>query len=82
MARLTQVGADVDVLLERVHDRLGENIPPQADVLRRLLIQNFWTDARGRFRPRTERDGLPPSRIRIQSPYETEARWVMRGDTR
>ena len=36
----------------------------------------------GRFRPRSERDGLPPSRIRIQSPYETDARWVRRGDTR
>jgi hypothetical protein len=50
-------------------------------VLRRLLIQNFLIDARGRFRPRTERDGLPPSRIRIESPYETGARWVRRGFT-
>jgi hypothetical protein len=82
VARLTQVGADADVLLERVYDRFGEQVPPQADVLRRLLIQNFWTDARGKFRPRTERDGPPPSRIRIQSSHETEARWVRRGDTR
>jgi transposase len=82
VARLTQVGADADVLLERVYGRFGEQVPPQADVLRRLLIQHFWTDARGKFRPRTERDGLPPSRIRVQSPYETEARWVRRGDTR
>lgn len=71
VARLAQVGADADVLLERVYGRFGEQVPPQADVLRRLLIQHFLTDARGKFRPRTERDGLPPSRIRIQSPYET-----------
>ena len=82
VARLTQVGTDADVLLERVYGGFGEQVPPQADVLRRLLIQNFWTDARARLRPRTEREGLPPSRIRIQSPYETEARWVRRGDTR
>jgi hypothetical protein len=82
VARLTQVGADAEVLLDAVRDRFGEQAPPQADVLRRLLIQHFLVDARGRFRPRAERDGLPPSRIRIQSPYETEARWGLRGDTR
>jgi transposase len=82
VARLTQAGADAQVLLDAVRDRFGDQAPPQADVLRRLLIQHFLVDARGRFRPRTERDGLPPSRIRIQSPYETEARWALRGDTR
>lgn len=58
-ARLTQVCADADVLLERVYGRFGKQVPPQADVLRRLLIQNVWTDARGRLRPPTKRGGLP-----------------------
>lgn len=34
------------------------------------------------MRPRTEKDGLPPGSLRIVSPYETEARWAIRGDTR
>ncbi|WP_416986606.1 hypothetical protein [Streptomyces sp. T028] len=38
-------------------------------VLRTILVQYFLMDRRGRFRPRTERDGQPPSRVQIESPY-------------
>ncbi|MEZ0096338.1 transposase [Streptacidiphilus sp. EB129] len=83
VARLERVGADARELLEHLCTRFpGRALPPQAQVLRQILVQHFWVDGRGRFRPRTERDGQPPSRVRIESPYETEARWTRRGDTR
>ncbi|MFI2207602.1 hypothetical protein ACH47Z_44565 [Streptomyces sp. NPDC020192] len=83
VARLAQVGADARELLGRLHVRFpGSALPAQAEVLRQILVQHFLVDGRGRFRPRTERDGRPPSRVRIESPHETEARWTRRGDTR
>lgn len=57
--------------------------PAQANVLRTILVQHFLVDTKGRFRPRTKRDGRPPSRrIQIESPYDTEACFTRRGDTR
>ncbi len=83
VARLEQVGADARELLEHLCTRFpGRALPPQAQVLRQILVQHFLVDGRGRFRPRAERDGQPSSRVRIESPYETEARWTRRGDTR
>ncbi|WP_078917268.1 transposase [Streptomyces sp. NRRL S-813] len=83
VARLAQVGADARELLGRLHVRFpGSALPAQAEVLRQILVQHFLVDERGRFRPRTEHDGRPPSRVRIESPHETEARWTRRGDTR
>ncbi|MET7781837.1 hypothetical protein ABZT28_39980 [Streptomyces sp. NPDC005388] len=32
-----------------------------------VLDEHFLVDGRGRFRPRTERDGRPPSRMRIEA---------------
>jgi hypothetical protein len=32
-----------------------------------VLDEHFPVDGRGRFRPRTERDGRPPSRVRIEA---------------
>jgi hypothetical protein len=32
-----------------------------------VLDEHFLVDGRGRFRPRTERDGRPPSRVRIEA---------------
>ncbi|MDV9198576.1 transposase [Streptomyces sp. Wh19] len=83
VARLAQVSADARELLGRLHVRFPDSaLPAQAEVLRQILVQHFLVDGRGRFRPRTERDGRPPSRVRIESPHETEARWTRRGDTR
>jgi transposase len=83
VARLEQVGADGRELLGRIYARFPSGaIPTRAEVLRKILVQHFLVDGRGRFRPRTKRDGQPPSRVRIESPYESEARWTRRGDTR
>ncbi|MBZ6093512.1 hypothetical protein KVH02_35250 [Streptomyces olivaceus] len=45
-------------------------------------MQHFLIDGRGRLRPRREGDGQPQSRVRIESPYEAEARRTCRGDRR
>lgn len=82
VARLEQVGNDARELLGRLDARFPGGVPAQAKVLRTILVQHFLVDAKGRLRPRTKRDGRPPSRIQIESPYETEARWTRRGDTR
>ncbi|MEW2395617.1 hypothetical protein [Streptomyces sp. NPDC046862] len=59
--------------LKRLHAGFpGGTVPAQAQVLRTILVQHFLVDGREQFRPRTERDGQPPSRIRIESRYETE----------
>ncbi|XUL85526.1 IS1182 family transposase [Streptomyces galilaeus] len=83
VARLTQTGLDARDLLGRFQEnRPGQVLGPMLEVLRQITVQHFVVDARGQLRPRTERDGLAPARIRIESPYETEARWVRRGNTR
>jgi transposase len=84
VARLQEVGDDARALLERIYVRFptAGTVPARAEVLRKVLVQHFLVDGRGRFRPRIKRDGRPPSRVRIESPYETEARRSMRGDTR
>ncbi|HEU5419370.1 MAG TPA: hypothetical protein VFV41_16900, partial [Streptosporangiaceae bacterium] len=64
-------------MLER-HQRPGG---PERDGLRRIFLQNFLI-ADGKARPRTEQDGLPPASLRIISPYDLQARFAMRGDTR
>ncbi|MDL2075777.1 hypothetical protein QNN03_04925 [Streptomyces sp. GXMU-J15] len=38
------------------------------------MVQHFLVDVKGRYRPRTKRDGQPPSRTPIESPYEAQAR--------
>ncbi|MEC4018296.1 IS1182 family transposase [Streptomyces sp. H27-D2] len=75
-ARLKQAGHDAAELLDcvRTH-RPG----PAAEALRQIIVQNFLVDARGQLRPRAEKDGLPPVRQRIESPYDLEARYVRRG---
>lgn len=58
---------------------------PAVQVLRTVLVQNYLitTDARGREvirRREADTDGLPPARIRISSPYDTDARWAAKGE--
>jgi hypothetical protein len=78
--RLKQAGADAAALLERLRThRPGRPLGPQAEVLRRIMVQHFVIDARGRLRPRTDKDGHPPIGQRLESPYDTEARYVRRG---
>ena len=58
---------------------------PAVQVLRTVVLQNYYiyTDARGREvvkRREADTDGLPPARVRITSPYDTDARWAAKGD--
>ncbi|MHA6757101.1 IS1182 family transposase [Streptacidiphilus sp. PAMC 29251] len=79
-ARLKQAGADAAELLDRIwRHRPGAAVMPAAQALRQILVQHFLVDARGQRRPRAEKDGLPPTGRRIESPYDLEARYVRRG---
>lgn len=58
---------------------------PAVEVLRRVLVQNYLitTDTTGRevIRAReADTDGLPPARVRLTSPYDTDTRWAAKGD--
>lgn len=55
---------------------------PQVEALRQIMVQRFVTDARGRLRPRREEDGFAPAGRAICSPYDLDARFVLRGNTR
>ena len=54
-------------------------------VLRVVLLQNYTrtvTEAGTEVTRRdAERDGLPPGRFRLSSPYDTDARWGVKRDT-
>jgi transposase len=79
-ARLKQAGQDAHLLLRVLIDDGPRG--RQAEALRQIFLQYFLVEGHGQVRPRTEKDGLPPGSLRIVSPYETEARWAIRGDTR
>lgn len=58
---------------------------PAVQVLRTVLVQNYLigVDAQGREvikRREADTDGLPPARVRLTSPYDTDARWAAKGD--
>ena len=78
--RLKQAGEDALYLLATL-ERHRRPRGPRADGLRRIFLQNFLI-ANGKLRPRTEKDGFPPARLRIISPYDLQARFALRGDTR
>ena len=83
VTRLAQAGADAVALLSRI----GQQCPslaagPQVEALRQIMVQRFVTDARGKLRPRREEDGFAPAGRAICSPYDLDARFVLRGNTR
>ncbi|MGW1550850.1 IS1182 family transposase [Streptomyces sp. NPDC002346] len=79
-ARLKQVGTDAAELLGRVRGHCPGTAPrPAMEALRQIMVQHFLVDARGRLRPRAEKDGLPPTGRRLESPYDLEARYTRRG---
>jgi len=57
---------------------------PAVDVLRVVLLQNYLradTPTGWEVRRReADTDGLPPGRVRLTSPYDTDARWAAKGD--
>ncbi|GAB2771411.1 hypothetical protein GCM10027073_00650 [Streptomyces chlorus] len=52
------------------------------EALRQIMVQQFVVDARGRLRPRREKDGQSPAGLQVCSPYDLQARFVLRGNTR
>ncbi|MGJ5891230.1 transposase [Streptomyces niveiscabiei] len=83
VTRLTRSGTDAQAL----YALLREQAPalaggPRLETLRQVLVQQFVTDRRGRLRPRTAKDGMPPGARQIRSPYDTETRSALRGHTR
>src|SRR6266511_3528574 len=59
---------------------------PAVDVLRVVVLQNYTrtitSDGREVVKRReADEDGLPPGRLRLTSPYDTDARWGGKRDT-
>jgi hypothetical protein len=54
---------------------------PQVEALRQVMVQNYYWDASGRLRWGDDEgdSGLPPSALRIVSPYDPAARYARRG---
>jgi len=80
--RINTAGADARRLLEHLagnHPGLLDGLQVQA--LRQILVQNYYWDSAGRLCWRDDDDdsGLPPSALRIVSPYDPTARYARRG---
>lgn len=78
-----QVGVDGHALLAAVY---APEAPawlrevPAVETLRRVWVQQFYQEA-GQIRWRTEAEGIPPSRIFLSSPHDTEARYAKKRTT-
>jgi transposase len=80
--RMNEAGADARRLLEHLAGRDPRLLRgAQAEALRQVLVQNYHWDPAGRLRWRGDDGdaGLPPSALRIVSPYDTAARYSRRG---
>lgn len=81
-------GSDAVRLLRAVYDPKAPGWLrelPAVDILRQVLVQNYHlrTDAQGReviSRREAYTDGLPPGKLRISSPYDTDTRWAAKGE--
>lgn len=77
--RMNEAGADARRLLEHLAGRDPRLLRgAQAEALRQVLVQNYHWDPTGRLRWRDDDGdaGLPPSALRIVSPYDTAARFT------
>jgi transposase len=81
--RINTTGQDACLLLEHLYrHRADRALGPRVKALRQIMVQNYYRDAAGRLRWRTDDDGgLPPSSRAIVSPYDTSARYARRGQT-
>ncbi|MCW2884716.1 MAG: hypothetical protein QOE54_2795 [Streptosporangiaceae bacterium] len=82
--RINTTGHDACRLLEHLMAGRGAGrvFGPQVEALRQIVVQNYYRDAVGRLRLRTDEDGgLPPSSVAIVSPYDLTARYARRGQT-
>jgi transposase len=80
--RMNDAGADARRLLEHLaagHPGLLRG--PRVQALRQIVAQNYHWDPAGRLRWRDDEGdaGLPPSAVRIVSPYDPAARYSRRG---
>jgi transposase len=81
-------GRDAVELLQAVFHRQSPHWLrelPAVQVLRQITVQNYCisTDRQGREvvkRREAEKEGLPPGRRRLTSPYDTDARYGVKGD--
>lgn len=79
--RINTTGDDAARLLEHLYRHAAPRVfGPRVQSLRQIMVQNYYQDAAGRLRWRTEEDGgLPPSSRAIVSPYDTSARYARHG---
>lgn len=80
--RIHEAGADACQLIAHLATSYPDLLHgPQVEALRQILVQNYYRDAAGRLRWRDDDDGsgLPPSAVRIISPYDLAARYARRG---
>jgi transposase len=78
------IGNDGYALLQALNDsRTPPSLShlPGVQILRRVWVQQYVFES-GRIRWRTEADGLPPSSRAIQSPYDAEARFRRKRETK
>jgi transposase len=87
----TDYGRDGFALLEAVYDPVSPvwlREIPAVQVLRVVLLQNYTRTIGRNGREVVRRressadggDGLPPGHLRLISPYDTDARWGVKGD--
>ena len=81
--RITNADEDALQLLKHLHPHgRGPAFGPRVQTLRQIVVQNYYHDAAGRLRWRTDEEGgLPPSSRAIVSPYDPTARYARRGQT-
>lgn len=81
--RITNAGEDAVQLLDHLHaNGRGHAFGARVQTLRQIVVQNYYRDAAGRLRWRTDEEGgLPPSSRAIVSPYDPTARYARRGQT-
>ena len=80
--RINEAGADACRLIEHLAASYPDLLHgPQVEALRQVMVQNYYRDASGRLRWRDDDSdsGLPPSALRIVSPYDLAARYARRG---
>jgi transposase len=80
-----QMGADGARLLGAITSSSGMSWLaqlPALQVLRQVWVQQFYRDTHGGLRPRDPKDqGLPPARLRLDSPHDPQARTSVKRDT-
>ncbi|MGH7748310.1 MAG: transposase, partial [Candidatus Dormibacteria bacterium] len=81
VTRAKTTGQDAHLLLEHLRSHApGLQDGPQVEALRQIVLQNYWLNAAGQVRWRTDKDGgLPPATTALISPYDTSARYAFRG---